>query len=88
MLSNSRRFCRLACGALALSCLFGLAACRAEPDAPPSDPSVRLVIESGSRTVSYSDAWRETAATASPTLRRNFWSGRAACGRTGRCGRR
>lgn len=72
MLSNSRRFCRLACGALALSCLFGLAACRAEPDAPPFDPSVRLVIESGSRTVSYSDAWRETAATRITDLAAEF----------------
>lgn len=72
MLSEKRLFCRLACGALALSCLLNLAACRAEPDAPPSDPSVRLVIEPCRRTVSYSDAWREAATTRITALAADF----------------
>ncbi len=72
MLSEKRLFCRLACGALALSCLLNFTACRAEPDAPLSDPSVRLVIEPCRRTVSYSDAWRETATTRITTLAADF----------------
>ncbi|HBF15390.1 MAG TPA: hypothetical protein DDW30_06880 [Clostridiales bacterium] len=72
MLSKKRLFCRLACGTLALSCLLNLAACRAEPDAPSSDSSVRLVIEPCQRTVSYSDARREAATTRITTLAADF----------------
>lgn len=72
MLSEKRFFCRLACGALALSCLLNFTACRAEPDAPPSDSSVRLVIEPCRRTVSYSDAWREAATARITTLAADF----------------